>query len=116
MKAQKDWVILTAVAAVGGLTAAFLFGPKAWRDCPANWAGNARKRSVWLDEYLNEISGRLDALEQQIDETTEDFAQRYEEARRRALASIMPNLDANGNALRLTRSDLDHDLPRMPRG
>ena len=116
MTRQKDWLILASLAAVGGAAALYFFGPESLRKVPDGLSAGARERTKWLELRLQQVSRRVDTLEKQLYATTDDFSQRLESLRDKTLEQYMPDLGADGNAMKLTASDLDHDLRRLPHG
>jgi hypothetical protein len=118
MNMNRKYSVIFATSAVlaGGLVAVVL----AWPDsvCVAQKAvsGQVRARTRWAGNRLADVQDQLSRIETQIQNTSSEFAQRIAEAGRSAAEQYLPDDPLRRENWDLDRSDITHDLPRIPRG
>jgi chromosome segregation ATPase len=114
MTNTQKGLFAAAAACAGGLIALYFIAPDEVRKVRNALANRAREQSRRLEGNLHQIEDRLAILEQQLHEITTELGQHLDKVKQQALEQYIPAASPESTDWKLTREDVDQDLPHLP--
>lgn len=111
MKASRTLLLTTLAAFAGGFTAGIFYQTDPCRRFRSTLGTSAREHTRWIDDQLRGLERQLTQVEEQLHVLGEEFGERLRET----VNQYVPDMDVDEDSWQVQRSEVAHELPRMPR-